>query len=254
MERVSFLPRVFTTVKQKAEASLLTDHYVLKDVSFDVCRGERVALVGPSGAGKTSLLRLFNRLSEPTKGVLYLNNVPLTAMPTSQLRQQVMLVLQESKLLGMTVQQALEYPLLLRRLPSPVIQARLQKWSDRLHLPSDWLHRTELQLSVGQRQIVAIARALITEPSVLLLDEPTSALDVGRGNLILTVLHELAEVEGMTVLMINHQLDLAAQFCSRLLYLNAGVLQRDLPADQVDWQALRQELVRSEAQQADDWG
>lgn len=228
-------------------------HYLLKDLSFEAFRGDRIAIVGASGAGKTSLLRLLNRLSEPTSGAIFLNNCALSQMPTQQLRRQVVLVLQESKLLGMTVLQALEYPLTLRQLPKQTIQERVKKWGDRLHIPSEWLHRTELQLSVGQRQVVAIARALVTEPDVLLLDEPTSALDVGRSELILNALSDLVQVNGTTLLMANHQLELAEQFCDRVLYLKQGRLLQDLPAEQMNWQALRQTLVQAEAHQLEEW-
>lgn len=253
-ERVSLAPRMFTPGKVRAGELLAANvHYLLREISFEVFRGDRIALVGASGAGKTSLLRLLNRLSEPTGGVIYLENRALHQLSAVQLRQQVALVLQESKLLGMTVQQALAYPLTLRQLEKQTIQERIQKWCDRLHIPSDWLHRTELQLSVGQRQLVTIARALVTEPKVLLLDEPTASLDLGRSDLLLKVLSELARVQGTTVLMANHQLELAEQWCDRVLHLEQGVLQQDLAAQQMNWQALKQTLVAAEAQQSEEW-
>jgi D-methionine transport system ATP-binding protein len=253
-ERVSLTPRIFTSGKTRADGLLAADHhYLLKDISFEVFRGDRVALVGASGAGKTSLLRLLNRLSEPTSGTIYLENQPLSQIPVVRLRQQVALVLQESKLLGMTVHQALAYPLTLRQVEQKAIQERIQKWSDRLQMPSDWLHRTELQLSVGQRQLVAIARALVTEPKVLLLDEPTSSLDLGRSDLLLKALSELTQVNGTTVIMANHQLELAEQWCDRVLHLEHGRLQQDLGAQQMNWQALRQTLMAAEAQQLEEW-
>jgi len=253
-EQVSLAPKIFTSSHARVgEPSVPSHDYLLREISFEAFRGDRMALVGASGAGKTSLLRLLNRLSEPTSGVIYLENRALTQIPPIQLRQQVALVLQESKLLGMTVQQALEYPLVLRRLERQTIQERLRQWSDRLHLPSDWLHRTELQLSVGQRQWVAIARALVTEPNVLLLDEPTASLDLGRSALLLNVLTELAQVKGTTILMANHQLELAEQFCDRVLHLEHGTLQQDLSAQQMDWQALRQTIVQAEAHPSEEW-
>ncbi|PSB24518.1 cobalt ABC transporter [Stenomitos frigidus ULC18] len=240
--------------KTRADERLAADvHYLLRELSFEVFRGDRIALVGASGAGKTSLLRLLNRLSEPTGGVIYLDNQPLPQIPAVALRQQVALVLQESKLLGMTVQQALAYPLTLRHLDKRAIQDRIQKWSDRLHLPSDWLERTELQLSVGQRQWVAIVRALVAEPKVLLLDEPTASLDMGRSDLLLKVLSDVAQVDGTTVIMANHQLELAEQWCDRVLHLEQGQLRQDLTAQQLDWQALKQTLVAAETQQSEEW-
>lgn len=253
MERVSLAPRIAPGNARADASSVTNSHYLLREISFEAFRGDRVALVGASGAGKTSLLRLLNRLSEPSSGMIYLDNRALTQIPVIQLRQQVALVLQESKLLGMTVQQALEYPLTLRQLKQQTMQERLRKWSDRLHLPADWLNRKEQQLSVGQRQWVAIARALMTEPNVLLLDEPTASLDLGRSDLLLNALTELAQVNGTTVLMANHQLELAEQFCDRVLHLEQGTLRQDLSMQQTNWQALRQTIVQAEAQQSEEW-
>lgn len=129
-ERVSLAPRVFTSGRKPVDHSIPTrSHYLLKEISFEAFRGDRIALVGASGAGKTSLLRLLNRLAEPTTGVIYLEDRALDQIPVVQLRQQIVLVLQESKLLGMTVEQALEYPLALRQIEKKAIRERLQHWA-----------------------------------------------------------------------------------------------------------------------------
>lgn len=226
---------------------------ILTDISFEVFKGDRLSIVGPSGAGKTSLLRLLNRLSEPTYGTIYLESQDYRKIPVIQLRRQVMLVPQEPKLLGMTVQQALFYPLTLQQLPQPQIQERVDTCREQLHIPAEWLERTELELSVGQRQLVAIARALVIQPKILLLDEPTSALDVGIASHVLGVLTDLAQTGKMAILMVNHQLDLAQLFCTRVLYLQEGQLQQDVPVTQVDWKQMRESLVQAEAQAAQDW-
>jgi len=229
-------------------------HQLLKNISFEVCAGERLAIVGPSGAGKTSLLRLLNRLSEPTAGSIYLENQEYRQIPILQLRQQVTLVLQESKLLGMTVQEALAYPLVLRNLPRTEIQQRLEYWIEQLSIPSDWLGRTEWQLSVGQRQMVVIARALVIQPKILLFDEPTSALDAGRASHLLQVLTQLTESSQTTILMVNHQLELAQLFCTRVLHLQHGHLVQDVPnSGQLDWAKLRETLLQAEAQASEEW-
>ncbi len=254
LEQVSLAPQLFKVAKPKAKVLAQVEMaYLLRDVSFDVFPGDRIAIVGPSGAGKTSLLRLLNRLSEPTSGTIYLDNQPYPKIPVIQLRQQIVLMLQESKLLGMTVQDALAYPLQLRGLPKQAIQPQVQEWMERLHLPQDWLHRTEQQLSVGQRQLVAIARALLLQPKILLLDEPTSSLDVGRSHQILTLLADLAQTNGTTILMANHQLDLAQKFCTRLLYFQQGRLLQDQPAHQVNWQTLEKNLQDAEGEQIEEW-
>lgn len=227
--------------------------YLLQELSFQVLRGDCVGIIGASGAGKTTLLRVLNRLSEITQGKVFFEGQDIRQIPVIQLRQQITLVPQESKLLGMTVRQALAYPLLLRGFAQLAIQQQIQTWIEQLHIPSEWLDRTEVQLSVGQRQLVAIARALIIQPKVLLLDEPTSALDAGRGEHLLKVLRDLARATPITILMVNHQLDFVQQFCNRLVSLERGQLIQDLPAEQVDWSAVKQTLIDQESKLADEW-
>lgn len=227
--------------------------YLLQNISFEVFSGERIAIVGASGAGKTSLLRLLNRLSEPTKGAIYLEEQDMRKIPVIQLRQQVTLLMQEAKLLGMTVQEAIAYPLVLRRHEPQQIQERIFYWIEQLRIPQDWLGRTEVQLSAGERQLVAIARALVIQPKILLLDEPTSNLDPGRANFVLNLLQQLQEREQTTILMVNQQLEQAQQFCKRVLHLHQGQLIQDLPATQVDWLQLRENLIEIERFAAQEW-
>lgn len=224
---------------------------LLHDISCALHLGDRVALLGASGSGKTSLLRLLNRLSEPAQGAIELDGQNLRQLPIQQVRQQVMLVPQESKLLGLTVAETLAYPLRLRGMESAAIQQRLALWMETLHLPSEWGDRTEVQLSVGQRQWVAIARALAAQPSILLLDEPTSALDAGRAAHLMQVLAAIAPSQIPLIVMVNHQLDLAEQFANRVLFLQQGRLMLDQPAEATDWQQLKQDLIAEE--DAEEW-
>ncbi|MBW4686361.1 MAG: ATP-binding cassette domain-containing protein [Komarekiella atlantica HA4396-MV6] len=225
---------------------------ILQDISLEVFAGDRLAIVGSSGAGKTSLLRLLNRLIEPTSGKIYLENQEYRQIPAIQLRQEVTLVLQESKLLGMTVQQALAYPLLLRGFSKQTIQQRVSDWIEQLHIPSEWLGRTELQLSAGERQLVALARALVTQPKILLLDEPTSALDAGKVSHVMQVLIQLSQTHQTTILMVNHQLELTQMFCTRLLHLKQGHLLANQSASEINWVNLR-DLMQAEAQADEEW-
>ena len=232
----------------------MDSQYLLKDVSLEIAKTELICLIGASGAGKTSLLRLLNRLSEPSAGTIYLEGQDYRSIPVVQLRQQIVLVQQESKLLGMTVKEALAYPLSLRGLERLQIQQRILHWSDQLRIPQEWLERTEVQLSVGQRQTVAIARALVTQPKILLLDEPTSALDAGRASQLLQVLTNLAAAGETTIVMVNHQLELAQAFCQRLLYLQQGQLIQDsINNSTLDWVKLKDRLVQTEIKAAEDW-
>jgi D-methionine transport system ATP-binding protein len=235
-------------LKQVSLAAAIGSHYFLQEISFRVSGGDRMAIIGASGAGKTSLLRLINRLQDPTTGVIDFEGKSLKHFQATQLRQQIVLVPQEPKLLGMTVRDAIAYPLVLQQLPKPEIQQRLKKWLTKLHIPEDWLDRNELQLSLGQRQLVTIVRALAMEPKVFLLDEPTSALDAGIADHLTTVLIDLGTNAEMAILMVNHQLEIAQKFANRVLYLQQGQLLEDKTSDRVDWLSLRENLIQQEAQ------
>lgn len=234
--------------------------HLLKDISFEVRQdpqspspAEFMTLVGATGSGKTSLLRLLNRLSEPTSGSIYFQNRDYRLIPVMDLRAAVTLVLQESKLLGMTVKEAIVYPLKLRGMADSDIKQRLAAGLEQLRIPDRWLDRTEPQLSLGQRQLVALCRAWVIQPQILLLDEPTSALDVGRSCHVLEVLKELTQTGQTMILMVNHQLELAQEYSSRVLHLENGSLIQDVPATKMDWNNLRQSLTIAEAKAADEW-
>jgi D-methionine transport system ATP-binding protein len=226
-------------------------NYLLEDISFQVKPRERLAIVGASGAGKTTLLRLLNRLQEPTSGNIYFQGKSLKELPVISLRQQIVLVLQESKLLGMTVKDTLAYPLRLKKLPPEEIKNKIEYWTSLLKIPYQWFERTELELSLGQRQLIAITRALILEPLILLLDEPTSALDTGTATRLLEVLTNQTE---MTMIMVNHQLDFAQDFANRVIYLQEGKILENIRASQLDWLGLKSRLINFEkSRQSEEW-
>lgn len=227
---------------------------ILNSISLHVERGEFVALVGPSGAGKSSLLKLTNRLKSPSSGAIYLGEQRFENIPVIELRRRIMLVGQDSRLLGMTVREALCYPLKLQAMSEAQQDERMHHYMAQLSLPKDWLDRTELDLSGGQQQQVAIARALMTEPDVLLLDEPTAAQDIGTANRILSAVRQQVQQRKLTVIMSNHQLDIAADFCDRLLYLEQGCLVKDMPASAIDWSEVRQLLIEADAHNREEWG
>jgi len=222
---------------------------ILQDISFEVSKGDRLAIVGASGAGKTFLLRLLNRLSEPSSGKIYLENQEYHQIPVLQLRQQVVLVAQECKLLGMNVKDALAYGLVLRNFSKQEIQQRLTYWLEELRIPEEWLTKTELQLSTGERQWVAIARALIIQPKILLLDEPTTTLDERHCEYLIQVLTQINQNYQTTILMVNHQLKLV-QFCNRVLHLDKGRLFINQPSSEIKWGELQQNLIQAQ----DDFG
>ena len=225
---------------------------LLQDISLSIQPGEKVGIVGASGSGKTSLLRLLNRLVSPTQGKIYINGALAEDLAIVQLRRTVVLSTQEPKLMGMTVKEALSYPLRLQQLSESEIGDRLDTWTNLLRIREEWFDKTELQLSLGQRQLVAIARALMMQPQVILLDEPTSALDLGTANHLLTVLNELNQSQNLTVIIVNHQLELIKDFCDRLLLIEGGTLAEDVSATESNWQRLTQKIVQLQLQE-EDW-
>ena len=232
---------------------------LLTDISVAIAKGSKTALIGATGSGKTTFLRLLNRLTDPSVGIIALNGKNIQDIPIQTLRRQVLLVPQEPSLLGMTVTEAIAYPLKLQNFTQSEIDLRSQKWLEKLQIDRKLLNRSELELSLGQRQWIAIARALMMEPEVLLLDEPTSALDRGLSHLLLEVLTDLTKLpQPVTVVMINHQLDLVQTWCDRLICLHKGQLVQDAEASLVNWQdiddLLRRDVNASQSDELiDDW-
>ena len=226
---------------------------LLIDISFSLATSESIALTGITGAGKSTLLRLLNRLSEPTSGQILLNGENYKNISPIALRQRVMLVSQEPKLLGMKVRESLAYPLQLQSIGIEEIKQRIVTITEQFEIPTAWFDRTELQLSAGQKQIVSIARGVITQPQVLLLDEPIANLDFTTAERVLNTLNNIARSQQMGTIVVNHQLELASRFSDRLLYLQDGKLLINEVSESVDWQNIQQQIRRSEDRSIAEW-
>lgn len=228
----------------------LGDSRLLDRISFTVDRpGHKIGIVGASGAGKTILLRLLNRLIDPSEGQIFWQGQPLAAYPVPALRQQIMLVPQEPQLLGMTVAQALAYPLHLQNLSPAEVEARVDCWEQRLDIPQEWRSRQALELSAGQRQWVGLCRGFIAQPQLLLLDEPTAWLDSGRTE---RLIHALGQIGG-TVIIVSHQLAVVQQLCDRVIWLDRGQLRQDNIRQETDWSEIQAILTEKSAAAASDW-
>jgi D-methionine transport system ATP-binding protein len=193
---------------------------LLNQISWTVQPGQCSGLIGPSGAGKSCLLRLLNRLEQPTAGRILFQGQDIRQINIYHLRRQIMLAPAEPKLLGMTVERALIYPLELAKLPATEIQARRESWCDRLHLSSAFLQREELQLSNGERHWVSLARALMLHPQVLLLDEVLSALAPEQIDLFRAVQEQLQ----LTVILASRHRSLIQELCPQVVGLDRGTM------------------------------
>jgi putative ABC transport system ATP-binding protein len=200
---------------------------VLQGLDLDVARGEFLALMGPSGSGKTTLLNLIGGLDRPSAGTIEVGGVRIDQLPDSKLTawraRTVGFVFQMYNLLpALTAERNVELPLLLlplsaaRRREQVATALALVGLSDRRkHYPR--------QLSGGQEQRVGIARAIVTDPTLLLCDEPTGDLDRRSGDEILDLLGALHRQHGKTIVMVTHDPH-AAERASRLVHLDKGVL------------------------------
>jgi putative ABC transport system ATP-binding protein len=200
----------------------------LRGVELIITRGEFVALVGPSGSGKSTLLNLIGGLDRPTSGEVWINGVGLSDSDertrTRYRREQVGFVFQTFNLLPrLTAEENVALPLMFSGVPYKERLARARKLLERVGLGHRLTHRPT-ELSGGEQQRVAIARALVGEPALILADEPTGNLDSAIGREIMTLLRELNQERGVTLLVVTHDPEVAA-FADRIVGLRDGMVE-----------------------------
>jgi putative ABC transport system ATP-binding protein len=196
---------------------------LVDDVSIDVREGEVLAIVGPSGGGKSSLLRLLNRLDEPTGGTVFLQGRDYRELPPRELRQRVGMVMQTAALFPGTVADNLAFG---PRQRGAAFEGRaVAALLELVGLP-EFAERDVAQLSGGEAQRVAIARAVANEPVVLLLDEPTSALDENAKRDVERLVRDVVAARQLTCLIVTHDLVQAARIATHVLALRSGRVER----------------------------
>jgi len=200
---------------------------VLQGVSLDIPQGDFLALMGPSGSGKTTLLNLLGGLDSPSRGTIDIGGQRVSALSGAALSRwrsrHVGFVFQLYNLLPvLTAARNVELPLLLTKLGKAERRTRVELALRVVGLADRMAHYPR-QLSGGQEQRVGIARAIVTDPTLLLCDEPTGDLDRKAGDEILDLLQTLNQDHGKTVVMVTHD-PRAAERARRTLYLDKGVL------------------------------
>ncbi|MCM3659428.1 ATP-binding cassette domain-containing protein [Georgenia satyanarayanai] len=197
----------------------------LVDVSLDVDQGDVYGIIGFSGAGKSTLLRMVNQLETPDAGTVNVNGQDLTAMSSRELRRQrrdIGMVFQQFNLLETkTVYRNVAMPLLIQGASKAEIDRRVDEVLKIVEL-EDKRNASIRQLSGGQKQRVGIARALTTQPSILLCDEATSALDPKTTESILALLKKINREMGVTILLITHQMHVIQRICTKVAVMEAG--------------------------------
>ncbi len=200
----------------------------VNDVSLTIPSGEFLALLGSSGSGKSTLLNLIAGLDRPSTGAVIAQGNDLSKMSSLALaryrRQTVGMVFQSFNLLPrMTLEENVELPLRLAEVDRSERATRVREALQRVGLEKRIGHRPS-ELSGGEQQRTAVARALVNRPKILLADEPTGNLDSATGEAILTLLREIQKNPGMTIVMVTHERTLAERFADRLAIMGDGKL------------------------------
>jgi putative ABC transport system ATP-binding protein len=203
--------------------------HALHGVSFDVRKGEYIAIIGPSGSGKSTLMNLIGCLDTPSKGEYWLNNKNVSEMDDDELarirNQEVGFVFQTFNLLARaTALHNVELPLIYGGIGSSQRHEMAKEALRAVDLADRVMHRPN-ELSGGQRQRVAIARALVNHPSILLADEPTGALDTHTSMEIMDLFGRL-HGEGNTIIVVTHEHDIAAR-AHRIISIRDGLIEKD---------------------------
>ena len=203
--------------------------HALHGVSFDVRRGEYLAITGPSGSGKSTLMNLIGCLDTPSQGQYWLNGKNVSEMDDDELarirNQEVGFVFQTFNLLARaTALHNVELPLIYGGIPGAKRREMAQQALAAVDLTDRMTHRPN-ELSGGQRQRVAIARALVNHPSILLADEPTGALDTATSYDIMNLFGKLHE-DGNTIILVTHEHDIAAR-AHRIISIRDGLIEKD---------------------------
>lgn len=203
----------------------------LRDVSFDVKKGEFLAIVGPSGSGKSTLLNMIGALDRPTSGRVLIGGVDIFSLSDSEIatlrNRMIGFVFQSYNLINRTtVQRNVELPGIIKGMSSTSRSRRSKKLLELLGI-GDKANFKPSNLSGGQQQRVAIARALMNNPTIILADEPTGNLDTKTGNEVFNLLRTLSKKYKRTIVMVTHNPALA-QLTDRAIYIKDGTVEKEV--------------------------
>ena len=217
----------------------LTRHYQMgaalvraaQDVTLDIAAGDFVAVLGSSGSGKSTLLNLIAGLDRPTSGAILAHGRNLAEMSSEELAKYrshtVGIVFQAFNLLPrMTLEENVELPLRLAEVDRNERTTRVREAVERVRLGARLTHRPT-ELSGGEQQRAALARALVNRPTILLADEPTGNLDSATGDEIMLLLREINETLGVTIVMVTHERPRAERFAHRMIQMSDGKVVSD---------------------------
>lgn len=203
------------------------DHCVLKDFEMDIQQGEFISVIGGSGSGKTTVLKLINGLLKPDSGSIYINEEDIKGLDQNVLRRKIGYVIQNIGLFPhMTIEENIGYVLMIQKRDSKEIQERVHQLMHMMDLDEDLLKRYPDQLSGGQKQRVGIARALAANPDLLLMDEPFGAVDEITRHSLQDELIRLHKKLGITIFFITHDIREALRLGDRIMVMKDGEVEQ----------------------------
>ena len=209
------------------------ENQVLKKVNFEVEANEKIVIIGPSGGGKSTLLRCLNLLEEQTGGAIYYHDMKLNRRNYKKIQGKIGMVFQSFQLFdNMTVIENITLaPILNKLMPKDQAYREAREYLKQIHL-EDKEDVYPSSLSGGQKQRVAIVRTLLMNPEVILFDEPTSALDPEMIEEVLNLIMEVSK-KNITMIVVTHELNFAKNFATRVLFVDGGTIVEDGPTQEV---------------------
>ncbi len=212
-----------------------TEATPLKDINVEINKGDIISIIGPSGTGKSTLLRCINMLDPPTKGKIIINGQDVTDKKTNlhKIRHKMGMVFQSFNLYShkMVVENVMMAPMDLFKVPKQEAFDEAVKYLKMVGL-GERLYAYPDELSGGQKQRVAIARCLALKPEIILFDEPTSALDPTMVSEVQAVIRNLAE-QGLTMMIVTHDMKFSREIANRVFYLDEGIVYEDGTPDEI---------------------
>ena len=210
------------SIKLKNITLAYEDNLVLKDITTEFLPKKIHVLLGPSGGGKSSLLRLLNALTDPNTGEISYNNLIYSDTHPKEIRKKIGMVFQKPALFDGTVYDNLIWSLKVRKLP--IDKEKIETQLLQLDIPLDYLDKNIENLSVGEQQRICIARTLLANPDVILFDEPTSALDPQRAKKVLDLIKQINTHYEKTIVLVSHEVDTAIDVADTITFLHDGQL------------------------------
>ncbi|KYH34561.1 ABC transporter ATP-binding protein YxdL [Clostridium tepidiprofundi DSM 19306] len=203
----------------------------LDDISFDISKGEFVGVMGPSGSGKTTLLNVIGTIDNVSAGHIYIENRDLTEISSKNIakfrRENLGFIFQDLNLIDtLTIHENIALALTIKKCKSSDIDNLVIKVSEQLDI-RNILNKYPYQVSGGQKQRAACARAIVTEPKLILADEPTGALDSKSAQMLIETISDMNNKLGATIMMVTHD-SFTASYCSRILFIKDGKIFTEL--------------------------